>query len=220
VSRLKWIAVLAAATVGASTAIGFAATLNVGTWHLWGGAQTLTKGTCTITAAGSIVDTYVRENSTTSSFGTATTMTTRVDSGLHNWSFVRFDLSSCALTNTAGADSATLKLVVKTTATGGRTLTVTPVLGTWDGTLTWNQAQTLSYGSSATTTFATGATNGATLSIPVTIDVDKQIKSSTAVYGWRISDLGSTATGNTTIFNTVEAGTASLRPQLVVNYEK
>ena len=211
--RSKWIAVLVAATIGASTAIGFAATLNVGSWHLWGGSQTLTKGTCTITAAGSIDDTYVRENSTTSSFGTATTMTTRVDSGLHNWSFVHFDLSSCALPVTAGADSAALKLVVKTTASGGRTLTVTPVLTTWSDTLTWNQAQTLSYGSSTTTTFATGTTNGATLSIPVTIDVDAQIKSPTATYGWRITDLGSTATGNTTIFNTSEAGNASLRPQ-------
>jgi hypothetical protein len=220
VRRLKWIAVLVAATVGASTAIGFAATLGVGSWHLWGGAQTLMKGVCTITAAGSIVDTYVRENSTTSSFGSAPTTTVRADAGLHNWTFVRFDLASCALLPTAGADSATLKLIVKTTAAGGRTLTVTPVLATWDGTLTWNQAQALTYGSSATTTFATGTTNGATLSIPVTIDVDAQIKSSTSVYGWRITDLGSTATGNTTIFNAADSGSASLRPQLVVDYEK
>jgi hypothetical protein len=220
VKRLKWIAVLVAATAGASTAIGFAATLDVGSWHLWAGAQTLTKGTCTITAASSIVDTYVRESSLTSSFGTATTTTVRADAGLRNWTFIRFDLSSCALPVTAGADSATLKLVVRTTAAGGRTLTVTPVLATLDGTLTWTQAQSLPFGSSATTTFATGTTNGATLSIPVTVDVDALIKSSTALYGWRIADLGSTATANTTIFNAAEATTASLRPQLVVNYEK
>ena len=119
-----------------------------------------------------------------------------------------------------GADDATMKLVVKTTASGGRALTVTPVLSTWSGTLTWNQAQALTYGSSATTTFGTGTTNGATLSVPVTIDVDALIKSSTANYGWRILDGGSTATGNTTTFNAVNAGSSALRPQLVIDYEK
>jgi hypothetical protein len=216
VKRLTWIAVLVAATVGAGSAVGFAATLNVGSWHLWGGSQTLTKGTCTIADPASIADTYVRESSPTSSFGTAKTTTVRADTGLRNWTFVQFDLSSCALPVTAGADSATLTLVVKSTATSSRTLTVTPVLSSWSETLTWTQAQSLSYGS-PTTTFATGTTSGATLSIPVTVDVDALIKNPTAVYGWRVSDEGSTATANTTIFNSAES---NLSPQLVINYEK
>jgi hypothetical protein len=219
VKRLKWIAVLVAATAGAGTAIGFAATLNVGSWHLWGGTQTLTKGTCTIAAAADIADTYVKESAATSGNGTSKTNTVRADAGQRNWTFVVFDLSSCALPVTAGADSATLKLVIKTAPTVDRTLSVTPVLTTWADTLTWTQAQSLSYGST-TTTFATGTANGAVLSAPVTIDVDALIKSPTALYGWRITDPGSTATGNTTIFNSVESATASLRPQLVVNYEK
>jgi hypothetical protein len=216
VKRLRWIAVLAAATVGAGSAVGFAATLSVGSWHLWAGSQTLVKGTCTVSDPASIADTYVRESSPTSSFGTAKTTTVRADTGLRNWTFVQFDLSSCALPATAGADSATLTLVVKSTATGSRTLTATPVLSSWSETLTWTQAQSLSYGS-PTTTFATGTTGGATLSIPVTVDVDALIKNPSAVYGWRLSDEGSTATANTTIFNSAES---NLSPQLVINYER
>jgi hypothetical protein len=217
--KTRRLVLLAAATLGVGSAVAFAATLTVGSWHLWSGSQTLTKGTCTVPSTG-ITDTYVRKNSPTSSFGTNATKITRADATLISWVFVRADLSSCSLPTTGGADSATLKLVVKTTATGGRTLTVTPVLSTWGNTLTWNQAQALTYGSSATTTFATGTTNGATNSATVTIDVDALIKNPSANFGWRITDLGSTGTGNTTTFNAVEAGTASLRPSLVVNYEK
>lgn len=217
--KLRWLLVLAAATIGIGSVTTFAATMGVGSWHMWAGSQTLTKGPCTVTGAANIVDTYVRENFPNSSFGGGATATVRADAGLRDWMFVRFNLSSCALPATAGADSATMKLVVKTIAIGGRTLTVTPVLSTWSGTLTWTQAQALSYGS-ATTTFPTGTTNGATLSVPVTVDVDALIKNSSANYGWRISDTGSTGTANTTIFNSVEATLASLRPQLVINYAK
>lgn len=218
--KLRWVALLAAATIGVGSATAFAATMGVGSWHLWTGSQTLTKGTCTVTGATDIVDTYVSEGSPTSSFGSTKTMLVRADTGQRDWTFVRFDLSSCALPATAGADSATLKLVVKTTAKNGRALTATPVLSTWDGTLTATLANALSLGSSATTTFATGTANGATLSVPVTIDVDALIKNPTASYGWRISDEGSTATANTTTFNSVEATSAADRPQLVISYAK
>jgi hypothetical protein len=217
--KTRVIAVLIAATVGAGTATAFAATLGIGSWHLWTGSQTLTKGTCTLTAQSAITDTYVTETATGSSFGTATTMTVRADLGSRAWTFIRFDLSTCALPTTGGADTATLKLVVKNTANNSRSLTLTPVLATWSGTLTAVQAFALPFGSAATTTFLTGTTNGATLSIPVTIDVDALIKNPTALYGWRIDDEGSTASANTTIFNSADATTA-LRPQLVINYER
>jgi hypothetical protein len=216
--KLRVIAVVAAATLGAGTATAFAATMGIGSWHLWTGSQTLTKGTCTITSASAINDTYVSESSYNSSYGNATTMDVRADLGSRNWTFVRFDLSSCGLPSTAGADTATLKLVVKTPANNSRTLTLTPVLATWAETLTAVQANSLPFGS-ATTTFTTGTTPGATLSIPVTIDIDALIKDSSANYGWRIDDEGSTSRANLTIFNSSEA-TSSLRPQLVINYEK
>jgi hypothetical protein len=218
--KTRVIAVVIAATLGAGTATALAATLGIGSWHLWTGSQTLTKGTCTITSAASITDTYVSEAATGTSFGTATTMNVRADLGSRAWTFVRFDLSSCGLPTTGGADTATLKLVVKTPANNSRTLTLTPVLDTWNGTLTAVQAFGLTFGSSATTTFATGTTSGATLSIPVTIDIDALIKNPTANFGWRIDDEGTTSNANLTIFNSSEATTAALRPQLVINYEK
>ena len=213
--KTRVIAVVMAATIGAGTATAFAATLGIGSWHLWTGSQTLTKGTCTLTASS-----YVTETATGSSFGSSATLSVRADLGSRAWSFIRFNLSTCAIPTSGGADTATLKLVVKTPATNSRTLTLTPVLATWSGTLTAVQAFALPFGASPTTTFATGTTSGATLSIPVTIDVDALIKNPTANFGWRIDDEGSTALANLTVFNSVEATTTSLRPQLVINYEK
>jgi hypothetical protein len=221
--KTRVIAVVIAATLGAGSATAYAATLGIGSWHLWTGSQTLTKATCTITStssANAINDTYVSEAQTGTSFGSATTMNVRADLGNRAWTFVRFDLSSCALPSTAGADTATLKLVVKTPANNSRTLTLTPVLATWAETLTAVQAFALPFGSAPTTTFLTGTTAGATLSIPVTIDIDALIKDSTANFGWRIDDEGTTTNANLTIFNSSEATTAALRPQLVINYEK
>jgi hypothetical protein len=218
--RLRLLTILAAATVGIGSASAYAATLGVGSWHLWTGSQTLTKATCTVTGSTAINDTYVQEASPNANNANTTTAIIRSStSGSREWMFIRFDLTSCALPTTAGADTATMKLVVKTTPATARTLTVTPTLSTWAETLTWNQAQSVAYGGAATTTFSTGTTNGATLNVPVTIDIDALIKSSTANFGWRISDAGASSTSTTT-FNTVEATTAALRPQLVINYEK
>ena len=61
--------------------------------------------------------------------------------------------------------------------------------------LTWTSAQTLTYGPT-TTQFATGTTNNATLSIPVTLNVDTLIKNPSASFGWRITDSGSQAAGD------------------------
>ncbi|HXY81140.1 MAG TPA: DNRLRE domain-containing protein [Gaiellaceae bacterium] len=212
------IAFVVAATLGFGTAAGFAATLTVGSWHLWAGSQTLTKATCpTLSGTTSTTDTYVVQATPTTSFGSSTTMLVKSNSGSQDWSFVRFDLSSCGIPTTGGADSATLTLYVTTAPGTSRTLTVTPVLSTWSGTLTWNTAQTLTYGSSATTTIVTGTTTGAKTAT-VTVDVDSLIKNPSANYGWRISDSGS---GNaTTTFATAENGTASHQPQLSINYEK
>jgi hypothetical protein len=100
-----------------------------------------------------------------------------------------------------------------------RTLTVTPTLATWSGATLANfsGATGLTYGAT-TTTFTTGTTSNVFLSFPVTIDIDALIKSSTANYGWRISDGGGTAA--TTIFASSENATAANKPQLVINYEK
>lgn len=211
------IAVVVAATLGLGTAAGFAATLAVGSWHIWAGSQTLTKTTCpTLTGTAQSTDTYVVQATPGSSFGGNTTMLVKSNAASQDWSFVRFDLSSCAIPTTGGADTATLTLFVTTAPGSSRTLTVAPVLSTWSGTLTWTQAQSLSYGT-PTTTIVTGTTTGAKTAT-VTVDVDALIKNPSANFGWRISDSGS---GNaTTTFGTAENGTAARKPQLAINYEK
>jgi hypothetical protein len=204
------IVVAALTAIGVGT--GFAATLSVGSHHLWAGTQSLTKSTCTVTTA---TDTYVDENKATTTNGSAATMSVQPDTSKRQYSLVSFDLSGCSLPTTAGADTATLKLVVTSAPNASRTLTVTPITSTWSGSTTWNTQP--SYAATATTTIASGTTNGATLSIPVTIDVDGWIKGGTN-YGWRIADLGTPASKDTTTFATTDA--TSNKPQLVINYEK
>lgn len=218
---LRRVALLLAATLAIGTGVAFgaafAATLDVGSDHLWAGTQTLTKGSCTLSGTSSTTDTYVWQGSPSSSYGSGTTLLVQPNSGSQEWTLVQFDLSSCEIPATGGADSATLNLTITSAPKSSRTLTVTPVLSSWSGSTTWNGAQSLSYGSSPTTTFATGSTTGATVSIPVTVDVDALIKGASS-YGWRISDGGASASHDTTTFASSNA--SSGKPQLVIDYEK
>ena len=61
---MRSLAIVVAATLGIASATAFAATLSVGSWHMWTGSQTLTKGTCTLTGAAQTTDTYVDEGQT------------------------------------------------------------------------------------------------------------------------------------------------------------
>jgi hypothetical protein len=214
---MKRLALLFVVTLTACTTSAFAATLGVASWHIWTGSQTLSKGSCTLTGGAVTTDTYSDEAHAGDN-NSANTMKVAAGTGSRMWTFVRFDLSSCSIPTTGGADTATLSLRITNAPAADRTLTVTPVLGTWTGASLSNfsGATSLSYGST-TTTFTTGTTNNVTKSFAVTIDVDALIKSSTANYGWRISDGGSGTA--TTTFGSANNGTAGNRPQLVINYE-
>ncbi len=214
---MRRLALLFVVTLCACTTSAFAATLNVASWHLWTGSQTLTKSSCTLTGTSVTTDTYADEAHAGDN-STANTMKVAPGAGTQMWTFVRFDLSSCSIPTTGGADTATLSLRITNAPASDRTLAVTPVLSTWTGAslASFSGATSLGYGST-TTTFTTGTTNNVTKSFPVTIDVDALIKSSTANYGWRITDGGS-GTATTTIASANNA-TAGNRPQLVINYE-
>jgi len=214
---VRRLALLFVVTLCACTTSAFAATLNVASWHLWTGSQTLTKSTCTLTGTSVTTDTYADEAHAGDN-STANTMKVAPGAGTQMWTFVRFDLSSCSIPTTGGADTATLSLRITNAPASDRTLAVTPVLSTWTGAslASFSGATSLGYGST-TTTFTTGTTNNVTKSFPVTIDVDALIKSSTANYGWRITDGGS-GTATTTIASANNA-TAGNRPQLMINYE-
>jgi hypothetical protein len=205
------LAILLAATLGVGCGAGFAATLNVASSHLWTGAQTLTKSTCTLSGTSSTTDTYVDAKHASSNYGGSTQLDVATGSDTE-WTFVRFSLSGCNLPTTGGADSATLKLYV--VPSQSRTLTVAPVLATWSNTLTYTQATHLAYGPT-TTTVSTPA-NGGWVGIPVTVDVDALIKNPSANYGWRIADQGTSSA--TTVFTSSNAGI--LQPQLVIADER
>lgn len=204
--------VLLALTLAVASSVAYAASLNVSSWRLWAGSQTLTKTTCTVT--GAAADTYTDEANPGTSNGTVAFIGSRTGAGQRAYTFIRFDLSTCAIPATGGADSATLKFFMSTAPAANRTLTVAPVLGSWTSTLTWTQALSLSLGS-ATTTFTTGTTSNVTRNATVTVDVDNWIKNGAANFGWRVADLS--AGTDTTIFSSTE-GTNP--PLLVINYEK
>jgi hypothetical protein len=207
------------ATIAAGSSVAYAATLGVSSWHLWAGGQTLTKATCTVT--GAQTDTYVNQASATSSFGSAATLgvVPAGDAPKQQWTFVKFDLSSCNIPATGGADSATLSLYLSTAPTTSFNYDLTRVTSAWGGTLTWNQAQSLTYAGSATTSVAGGTTSGVRISFPVTGDVDAFIKGG-ADFGWRVSATGSgqNAVKDTAKFASTDSG--SNVPTLTVNYEK
>jgi hypothetical protein len=210
--------VLLALTLAVTSSVAYAASLNVSSWRLWAGSQGLTKATCTVT--GALVDTYVDQNTATASFGAAATLglIPSGDAGKQRWTFVKFDLSSCNIPTTGGADSATLSLYESNAPTTSFTYDLTRVTSTWAGTLTWNQAQALTYAGSPTTSIAGGTTLG-TRTFTVTSDVDAFIKGGSN-FGWRLSDTGSGQNLNkdTAAFASTESGTNV--PILTINYEK
>jgi hypothetical protein len=208
--------VLLAVTLGIASSVAYAATLNVTSWRLWAGSQPLTKATCTVT--GALTDTYVDQNLPTTGFGAAATLglVPSGDTGKQQWTFVEFDLSSCNIPATGGADSATLSLYLGTAPTTSFNYDLTRVTSPWAGTLTWNQAQALTYAGSPTTSVAGGTAVGART---FTADVDSFIKSG-ANYGWRVSDTGSgqNLVKDTAKFASTDSGTNV--PTLTINYEK
>jgi hypothetical protein len=204
--------VLVVAAVSMSGA-GFAATLGVASGHLWAGSQTLTKGACTVTAA---TDTYADEK-TSGNNSASTTLAVQPDNAKRQWAFISFDLSSCNLPTSGGADSATLKIYEATAPHTGQTLTLTPVLSSWPTNLPFATAQGLTYGT-ATASVATGTTNGVLLNVTVTADVDTFIKNPTTTFGWRISNNAAPSAQDQVVLNSADA--AANKPQLVISYEQ
>ena len=147
----------------------------------------------------------------------STTLAEQPDTTKRQWIYIRFDLSSCNIPTTGGADSATLTLFESSAPRTNRTLTLSPVLSIWPANLPFASAQALTYGVS-TASLATGTANNAALAVTVTADVDSFIKSPSTNFGWRISDGNGQAAQDQAIFSSSEA--AANKPQLVINYEK
>jgi hypothetical protein len=211
--RLTPLRLAAAVLIGAMacTSVAFAASLGVGSSKLHAWSQTLTRATCSIDYTAED-DTYVQQSKATTTAGSSATLS--IIGGAHpDYAFIRFDLASCNLPTTGGADSATLTVVVN--AHSADTISLYPVYTSWTGSsLTWNGAQLLTIGASATTSFAP-ATN-TSFSIPVTADVDAAIKAGT-LWGWALEDTSGTAT---TKIDSANNATVANRPSLSVSDEK
>jgi hypothetical protein len=197
----------------ASTGVAYAANIGLSTAKLHAWNQTLAKGTCNLTAAAAD-DTYVQQASPTSTLGgTDTNLTISGAAGAQDYAFIRFDLTSCNLPTTGGADSALLSLSV--TSKSNDTISVYPVYSAWSSsTLTWNGLGLLTIGPTATTTFVPSSPGA--VNITVTADVDAAIKAGT-LWGWELRDTSGTATS---AVGSVENNSAGKRPSLAINYEK
>ncbi len=127
---------------------------------------------------------------TSTTGGTATTLTIKPTAGSQNYAFIRFDLSGCGLPTTGGADSAVL--TVNVTTKGNDTISLFPVTSSWSSaTLNWNGLGGLTIGSTATGTFSGNSTGAKT--VTVTADVDAAIKAG-ALWGWELRATTGTAT--------------------------
>jgi hypothetical protein len=217
--RRRWIVVLAAAAIGACTAVGFAATLAVGSWHLWAGQQSLTLGVCTITGnndSGLMTDTYVNQASASTNFYSATTMSVKPNSGAQEWTYIWFNINSCNIPTTGAADSATMVLTTSAVPSPVRTLTVQPMSSSeTNSSATWNSVQSVTYGT-PTETFVTPSSAGGTATIFAAGNVDGWVKGAN-YWGWRISDGGTTSASDTTTFVTSNGASGS-RPTLTIIY--
>jgi hypothetical protein len=210
--RLRLAVAVVVATL-ASAGVAYAASLGLVSNKLFVWSQTLTKGTCNQTSA-TADDTYVQQALPTSTTGgTATTLTISPVAGAQDYAFIRFNLSGCSLPTTAGADSAALSVYV--TTSGSDTISLFPVYSSWSSsTLTWNGVSGLTIGSTATGSFSASTTG--TKTVTVTADVDAAIKAGT-LWGWELR-----ATSGTAIvaIGASENSTSSRRPSMTLSYEK
>lgn len=211
--RLTPLRLAAAIALGslAFTGVAYAATLGIGSSRLSAWSQTLTKASCNQTYATED-DTFVQQSKATTTAATSPTLS--IIGGAHpDWALIRFDLTNCNLPTTGGADSATLTIVVN--AHSNDTISVFPVYSSWSAsTLTWNSAQLLTIGTTATTTFA--PSTNSSFALTVTADVDAAIKAGT-LWGWALEDKSG---GATTKIDSASATNTALRPTLTLADEK
>jgi hypothetical protein len=209
-SRLA--AAFAAGTL-ASTGVGYAASLGLGSNKLHAWSQTLTKATCNQTSTTED-DTYVQQALPTSTAGaSATTLLISPTSGAQDYAFIRFNLSGCSLPTTGGADSAVLTVVV--TTSGSDTISLFPVYTSWSSaTLTWNGVSGLTIGSTATTSFSASTTGSK--NVTVTADVDAAIKAGN-LWGWELRATSGTAG---VAIGSAQNVTSANRPSMTLSDEK
>ena len=209
---------LAAALLALSFAgvgIAYAAGMSVTSGQVGAARQSLTKGSCQL-GASAVSDTWIDERNPTQANSGDTTLQIQNNKNKVDNAFLRFDLGSCNVPTTGGADAATLTIVVTSATKTNHTVSLYPVTSSWSpSTLTWNAAQSLTIGSTPTDSFTT--TTGAH-TLTVTADLDAAIKAGT-LWGWELVDTAGSKNSTTEIASSSYA-TSSYRPSLSLSYEK
>ncbi len=177
-------------------------------------AETVPTTTCTISAPAA--DTYTDQTSADANYGGSVEL--RVAAGSNSnqvkQTFLRFDLTSCAIPPAASVQSAALRLSMVTAPSASRTYGVHRVTAPWDeATLTWTTRPTTA--TSQTASAPTGTTAGVTLQWDVLTDVQQQVSGTAPNQGWMVRDSGGT-TSHEAMFRSREHGTAAQRPSLVI----
>jgi hypothetical protein len=205
--------VVAVTVASCTTGIACAAGFSVVTKQLYASTQTLTTGTCNQTST-TADDTFVQQALPTSTTGgTAASLTIGGAAGAQDIAFIRFDISGCGFPTTAGANTSNLKVYVETASSD--TISVFPVYSSWSSsTLTWNGVSGLTIGTTATTTFVPSSTGSTT--VPVVADTDAAIKAG-VLWGWELVDTSGTAT---TVIDAKESTFSGRRPTLTIAYEQ
>jgi hypothetical protein len=207
---------LALTALVTTASVAFAATLGISSQRLTTVTKASTVPSSTCNLANASEDTWVNEGSQNQTNGNATALSVR--SALSDRrTFVKFDLSSCAIPSTARVTSATLKLFLSIAPPSSRTHQVWRVTSAWsEATLDWNPQPSLAGAATAST--ATGTTAGVTLSWTVTNDVQTWAQG-TANHGWRVNDqTEGSVTQQHAEYRSSEFATAAQRPKLDITY--
>jgi hypothetical protein len=171
-------------------------------------------GPAVVATFTSALDTYVREDSSTSSDGGHNDMHVDGETGKVNRAFVQFDISG--LPSSATIVSATLTLCYKSDpapGAAGHTHELRRVTAAWDENVTWDTAPAVSVVSGTITVPATAQCE----TIDVTNDVELWMASGNN-FGWRISDAAAPTSASEAKYTTRDDGTASEWPKLIVTY--
>ena len=149
--------------------------------------QSLTKGSCQLDASAASDTSMPTRSKRNDTNGGDTTLQIRNNKNRVDNAFLRFDLGSCNVPTTGGADAATLTIVVTSATRTNHTVSLYPVTSSWSpSTLSWNAAQSLTIGSTPTDSFTT--TTGAH-TLTVTADLDAAVRGGT-LWGWELVEHG------------------------------
>jgi hypothetical protein len=229
---------VAAVALGASAAAGHAVVLGRAASLSVSSASLTAYRTCTITATPatttSIHDAEIAQDSASTNFGLATSISVRsFNSSRNRRAYVQFDIAACSpsIPSTASISKATLRMFNTALPSVCRTYDVFRVTAaSWtEAGVTWGNQPFGTSVNNPTSSTATAATTAGTASCAygttfsflewtVTSDVQAWV-SGTANYGWMIrDDSENSGTQRLITFAAKNAGQLDRAPQLVITY--